>query len=105
MNDRDSALGPTGSVTATVALAGEAKLMAAELERLRVGGLIDRVLLEVTVPRGRLDPTPEKKRLPPIRRGDVTAALAEFRTVEHRLAPEQVTFVHEVIRRFEAITE
>jgi hypothetical protein len=101
----DKTQAPIGAVHATVAMGGEAKMVAAELERLRVGGLIDRVLLEVTIPRHRLDPTPEIKRLPPIRRGDVAAALAELKTVEHRLTAEQIGFVTDVIRRYEAITE
>jgi hypothetical protein len=105
MTEHERTNKPIGSVHATVALSGEAKLVAAELERLRVGGLIDRVLLEVVVPRARLDPTPEIKRLPPIKRGDVGGALSELKTVEHKLDGDQVAFVTEVVRRFEAITE
>ena len=105
MADFDRTSVPMGYVHATVSLSGEAKLVAAELERLRVGGLVDRVNVEVVVPRAKLDPTPEAKRLPPIRHGDVAAAIAELKNVEHRLSADQIAFVVEVLRRFEAITE
>lgn len=104
MAEYDRTTVPIGYVHATVSLGGEGRLVAAELERLRVGGLIERVAVEVVVPRARLDPTPEAKRLPPIRSGNAAAALAELRTVEHRLSAEQIAFVVDVIRRIEAIT-
>ncbi|MBJ3776654.1 hypothetical protein [Acuticoccus mangrovi] len=104
MAERDLSTVDIGYVHATVTLRGEAKLLAAELERLRVGGLVDRANLEVVVPRGRLDPTPETKRLPPIRDGEAEAARAELQTVENRLTDDQVTYVLDMIRRLEAIT-
>lgn len=105
MADYDRSAASVGYVHATVTLGGEGKMLAAELERMRVAGLVDRVNVEVIVPRARLDPTPEAKRLPPIRDGEASAALTELSNVEHRLASAQVQYVADLVRRFAAITE
>ncbi|RAH98909.1 hypothetical protein DLJ53_25095 [Acuticoccus sediminis] len=104
MADYDKDAVPVGYVHATVTLAGEAKLLAAELERLRVSGLVDRANLEVVVHRSRLDPTPELKRLPPIVRGESQVTEADLPTIEKRLGEKELNFLAEMIRRFEAIT-
>lgn len=103
MAEFDKGAVPIGYVHATVTLSGEAKLLAAELERLRVAGLIDRASLEVVVPRSRIDATPEIKRLPAIRQGEFTGQ-AELGSVESRLDDRRFGFVADMIRRFEVIT-
>ncbi|UOM33872.1 hypothetical protein [Acuticoccus sp. I52.16.1] len=95
---------PVGYVHATVTLSGEAKLLAAELERLRVSGLVDRANLEVVVQRSKLDTTPELKRLPPIVKGNSEDTDADLPTIEKRLGEKELAFLAEMIRRFEAIT-
>lgn len=105
MADYDRARAPIGYVHATVALTGEAKLVAAELERMRVGGLVDRVTLEVIVPRARLDPTPETKRMALMKEGDIDRALDELKAVAHRLTDDQAGYVADVIRKFAALIE
>jgi hypothetical protein len=101
----DRTRAPIGYVHATVALSGEAKLVAAELERMRVGGLVDRVTLEVIVPRARLDPTPEAKRMAIMKESDIDRALDDLKAVSHRLTDDQSAYVADVIRRFAAIVE
>ena len=105
MADFDKDAVPVGYVHATVTLSGEAKLLAAELERMRVSGLVDRANLEVVVHRSKLDRTPELKRLPPIRKGETDGATeADLPTIEKRLGDKELNFLAEMIRRFEAIT-
>lgn len=104
MADFDKDAVPVGYVHATVTLSGEAKLLAAELERLRVSGLVDRANLEVVVHRSKLDQTPELKRLPPIRKGESDGTEADLATIEKRLGEKELLFLAEMIRRFEAIT-
>jgi hypothetical protein len=101
----DRSRAPIGYVQASVALSGEAKLVAAELERMRVGGLVDRVTLEVIVPRARLDPTPEAKRLALMKEADLDRALDDLKAVAHRLSDDQAAYVADVIRKFAAILE
>jgi len=104
MADYDKDQVKVGYVHATVTLSGEAKLLAAELERLRVSGLVDRANLEVVVKRSSLDPTPELKRLPPMRRGDSGPEAGDLATIEKRLSSKELGFLADLIRRFEAIT-
>ncbi|ORE96394.1 hypothetical protein [Acuticoccus yangtzensis] len=104
MADYDKDAVPVGYVHATVTLSGEAKLLAAELERLRVTGLVERANLEVVVQRSKLDETPELKRLPPMKRGETPETEGDIPTIEKRLGAKELAFLAEMIRRFEAIT-
>ena len=55
--------------------------------------------------RSSLDPTPELKRLPPMRRGDKGGPEAgDLATIEKRLSSKELGFLADLMRRFEAIT-